>query len=310
MSLVAPADRRLRERADRAERTQELLDRIDGASAAQKQQLIDQLIEANMPVAESIAARYRRRGVSEDDLRQVAYLALVRVARTFDPARGHDFLSYAVPSIRGEIRRYFRDQGWMVRPPRPIQEIQGRIAASTSNLATTLGHPPSAREIALELGEPVALVEEAMAANGCFTPTSLDQVPSSETTSIGEQLGEEDAALDAAEARVVLGPVVRELSERERMILDMRFFGQYTQQEIADRIGVTQMQVSRLLSSIMRRLRSDLEGPPKTRQRRRSAEPTPRGEPPHPEVRENRGGPGCRSRHDGPGRATTPRSRT
>jgi len=266
VSLVAPADRRLRERADRAERTHELLDHIDGASASQKQRLLDQLIEANMPVAESIAARYRRRGISEDDLRQVAYLALVRAARSFDPARGHDFLSYAVPSIRGEIRRYFRDQGWTVRPPRAIQEMQGRIAATASELATTLGHPPSAREIASELGETVAQVEEAMAANGCFTPTSLDQVPSSETASIGEQLGEEDAALGAAEARVVLGPAVRGLSERERMILDMRFFGQCTQQEIADRIGVTQMQVSRLLSSLMRRLRCELEGPPETRQ--------------------------------------------
>jgi RNA polymerase sigma-B factor len=262
---VAPVDRRLRERADRAERTRKLLDHIDSASEPRRQQLIDQLIDANMPVAESIAARYRRRGISDDDLRQVAYLALVRVAHSFDPSRGHDFLSYAVPSIRGEVRRYFRDQGWMVRPPRGIQEMQSRIAAAESALATTLGHPPSAQDIAAELDEPIDLVEEAMAATGCFTPTSLDQVPTSETSSIGDQLGEQDAGLDAAEARVVLKPVVLGLSERERVILDMRFFGQYTQQEIADRIGVTQMQVSRLLSGLLRRLRADLEGSATTR---------------------------------------------
>ena len=255
-----PADRRVRERADRAERTQEILDDIDGTSGSQRQHLIDRLIEANMPVAESVAARYRRRGIPDDDLRQVAYVALVRVAHSFDPGRGHDFLSYAVPSIRGEIRRYFRDQGWMVRPPRGIQEMQARIAATESELATTLGHPPSAREIAGALAEPLARVEEAMAANGCFTPSSLDQPSPQETASIGDQLGEQDAALAAAEARVVLEPVVVGLSRRERMILDMRFVGQYTQQEIADQLGVTQMQVSRLLGSLLRRLRCDLDG--------------------------------------------------
>ena len=250
---------RARERADRADRTQEILSQIDKASEAEKQQLIDQLVDVNMPVAESIAARYRRRGIPDEDLEQVAYLALVRVAHHYDHARGHDFLSYAVPSIRGEVRRYFRDQGWMVRPPRGIQEMQGRIAAVESELSTRLGHPPSAEELAEEFDEPVCEVQEAMAANGCFTPTSLDQVPSSDTSTIADQLGEGDAGIDAAEARVVLTPVVRRLTERERKILDMRFFAQCTQQEIADEIGVTQMQVSRLLSSLLRRLRTELE---------------------------------------------------
>jgi RNA polymerase sigma-B factor len=256
---VSTLQTRARERAGRAEQTQELLDRLGDVAAAQKGELIDRLIDVNMPVAQSIAARYRRRGISDEDLEQVAYLALVRVAHQYDHSRGHDFLSYAVPSIRGEIRRYFRDQGWMVRPPRGIQEMQGRIAAVESELGTRLGHPPTADELAEELGEPTDDVEEAMAANGCFTPTSLDQVPSSDTSSIADQLGERDPGLDAAEARVVLVPVVRGLTERERKILHMRFFAQCTQQEIADEIGVTQMQVSRLLSTLLRRLRHDLE---------------------------------------------------
>ncbi len=259
MAVAAPPRTRARERADRAERTQDVLDRMERAGVRAKDRLVDELIDVNMPVAESIAARYRRRGIADEDLRQVAYLALVRVAHSFDPTRGHDFLSYAVPSIRGEVRRYFRDQGWMVRPPRGIQEMQARIAAVESDLSTRLGHPPCADEIAQELGEPVSDVLEAMAANGCFTPTSLDQATPSETSSILDQLGEEEAGLDAAEARVLLTPLVRRLSERERKILEMRFFAQCTQQEIADEIGVTQMQVSRLLSGLLLRLRADLE---------------------------------------------------
>ncbi len=253
---------RSRERLDRAERTNELLELIDRAGDREKKHLIDQLIEVNMPVAESVAARFRRRGIPDDDLEQVAYLALVRVAHTYDRSRGHDFLSYAVPSIRGEVRRYFRDHGWMVRPPRGIQEMQGRISGVESEVATRVGHPPSAGELAQELGEPVAEVEKALAANGCFTPTSLDQVPASETSAIVDQLGEREAGLEAAEARVVLMPVVSRLTDRERRILEMRFFGQRTQQEIADEIGVTQMQVSRLLSTLLERLRCELERQP------------------------------------------------
>jgi RNA polymerase sigma-B factor len=168
-------------------------------------------------------------------------------------------MSYAVPSIRGEVRRYFRDQGWMVRPPRSIQEMQGRIAAVESELATVLGHPPTAEELADEFDEPVEEVQEALAANGCFTPTSLDQVPTAQASSLADRLGKLESGLDAAEARVVLAPLVRKLTPRERTILEMRFFRQRTQQEIADEIGVTQMQVSRLLSALLRRLRAELE---------------------------------------------------
>jgi len=251
----------LHERRDRAARTEEVLDRLDDASSdAQRRDLIDELIRLNMPVARSIAVRYRRRGISDDDLEQVAYLALVRVAHNFDRAAGHDFLSYAVPCVRGEVRRHFRDVGWMVRPPRRVQELQGRIAATQSGLSSELGHPPTARELADELEEARGDVEEALAANGCFTPTSLDQVAHEDASgSLGDQLGEDEAGLAAAEARVLLAPALRRLGERDRTIVRMRFFGQRTQQEIADEIGVTQMQVSRLLSRICQRLRDDIE---------------------------------------------------
>jgi RNA polymerase sigma-B factor len=262
---VASATSRTRarseERQSRAQLTDEILEELDGATdSIERKGLLDELVTVNMGVAQSIAARYRGRGVADEDLEQVAYVALVRVAHTYDHASGHDFMSYAVPSIRGEVRRYFRDHGWMVRPPRRVQEMQGRISATESDLATELGRPPAPDELAEELDEPLEHVEEALAANGCFTPTSLDQtLGSTRTASLADRLGAPEEGLDAAEARVVLAPVVRRLGERDRKILMMRFFGDCTQQEIADQIGVTQMQVSRLLSSVLARLRDDLE---------------------------------------------------
>jgi RNA polymerase sigma-B factor len=258
-TAASAARSRARERADRARRTTDVLDRLDVAADEDRPALLDELVEANLGVARSIAKRYRHRGVSDEDLQQVAYLALVRVARSYDHSTGHDFLSYAVPSIRGEVQRYFRDLGWVVRPPRRVQEVQGRISACESALSTGLGRPPTPTDLAEELGEDESDVREAMAANGCFAPTSLDQlVGATETCSIGDQLGVDERGLAAAEARVVLRPLVRRLTARQRRILEMRFFGDCTQQEIADEIGVTQMQVSRLLGSLMARMREDL----------------------------------------------------
>jgi RNA polymerase sigma-B factor len=251
----------LRERHDRAERTDEVLARLDEAeSAAEREELIAELIRLNMPVARSIAVRYRRRGIAEEDLEQVAYLALVRVAHSYDHSSGHDFLSYAVPSIRGEVRRHFRDVGWMVRPPRRVQELQSRIASAESTLSSELGHPPTPAELADELDVSCDDVEEALAANGCFTPTSLDQAAHDDAAgSLGDRLGVDEPGLAAAEARVVLAPALRRLGERDQLIVRMRFFAQRTQQEIADEIGVTQMQVSRLLGRICKDLREDVE---------------------------------------------------
>jgi RNA polymerase sigma-B factor len=247
------------ERNSRARCTAAIVERLDDATGDRRKVLLDELIEANMAVARSVAARYRHRGVASDDLDQVAYAALVRAAHAFRPSAGHDFLSYAVPSIRGEVRRYFRDRGWMVRPPRRIQELQFRITQAESDLGTVLGRPPRACDLSEQLNEATEDVEEAMAANGCFTPTSLDQVTRAVgTASIGDGLGDEDAGFGAVEARVVLHRALRNLGERDRRIVVLRFFGECTQQEIADDIGVTQMQVSRLLDSIYGRLRQEL----------------------------------------------------
>lgn len=249
---------------DRAERTERLLARLSRTrDRAERARLVDQVVELNMCVADSIAARYRGRGIPDEDLRQVAYLALVRSVRNYRPAKAANLLSYAVPTIRGEVRRYFRDNGWTVRPPRKVQELQWRIASVQSSLATELEHPPTTEELADELEEPVEEVAEAQAARGCFTPTSLDVPLGPDTTpTLGEMIPDvehADTEQAAAEARVVLAPVVRRLARRDRRILQLRFFEGCTQQEIADDIGVTQMQVSRLLSRILSDLRAEID---------------------------------------------------
>jgi RNA polymerase sigma-B factor len=251
---------RVHERARRTERTHAIVAQLAQCQdETERHALTNELAAVNMPIADSVVARYRSRGVATEDLQQVAYLALTKAARRFDPEAGHDFLSFCVPTIRGEVRRYFRDKGWMVRPPRRIQELQQRITQAQRDLSTALGRPPSPDELAHHLDEKAADVREALDGHGCFTPTSLDRpVGDDQGSSLGVLIGEEDDGQSAAEARVVLAPVVRRLSRRDRHILELRFYEGLTQREIAEDLGVTQMQVSRLLTRIFRDLRENL----------------------------------------------------
>jgi RNA polymerase sigma-B factor len=234
------------------------LDQADAAAAVQE------IVRLNMTVADRVAARFARRGIPEDDLRQVAYVALVRAAQKYDAAlAGSDFLSYAVPTMRGEVRKYFRDHGWMVRPTRRVQEVQARATAVREALTAELSRTPSVAEVAARIDEPVESVIEAMAADGCFAPTSLDTPVGGEgdenQTTLGAALGADDLGMEAAEARASLQPVLRGLPERDRLIIGLRYYDGLTQREIADRIGVTQMQVSRLLARILRQLRATMD---------------------------------------------------
>src|SRR3546814_524554 len=240
-----------RERRQRL--TRSLLQRAAQASGDERKELLDQVVMVNMCVAKSIASRYRKRGIAQDDLEQVAYAALVRVVHNFDVERRQDLLSYAVPSIRGELRRYFRDHGWTVRPPRRIQELQSRVIEMRDQMAAEDG-TPSPRRIAEALDVPEEDVSEALAAEGCFSPTSLDATVGPDGgSSLGDLLpdGDGEAAGQAAEARVMLQPVLRNLPARDRKLLQMRFVDDLTQQEIAERNGVPHNQVSRLLSRIL-----------------------------------------------------------
>jgi RNA polymerase sigma-B factor len=246
------------ERLPRREATQRLLELAHEAAEADRPFYQGRVVELNMQIAVDVARRYRSRGVAIEDLEQVAYLGLLKAARGFDPERATDFLSYAVPTIRGEVRRYFRDHGWVVRPPRTVQQAQARITAVESDLCQELGRAPRPSEIAERLELDLDLVVEALAANGCFVPTSLDTSAVDAESGAGEKLGDDDPGFDSAEARVALKPLLQHLDRRERIMLEMRFFKGATQSEIGEVLGITQMQVSRLLSALLARLRDEL----------------------------------------------------
>jgi RNA polymerase sigma-B factor len=248
-------------RGQRQRRTAEALAAAKTADPEARDELIEEVVRLNMGVARSVAGRYFNRGVDEEDLIQVSFLALTRAAKNFDADRHRDFLAYAVPTIRGELKKHFRDHGWTVRPPRRVQETQGLITSAEADLVQKLGRSPRPSELAAHLGLDLADVEEALSADGCFTPTSLDRPLDSPGQVLGDLLADDHADLPAAEARATLAPVVRRLKERDRRILYLRFFEDRTQQEIATEIGVTQMQVSRLITRIMRDLRTELEDP-------------------------------------------------
>jgi RNA polymerase sigma-B factor len=245
---------------ERGRTTARLLRQVAKSSdEKERQRLLEEVVVLNMGVARAIARRYQQRGLGAEDLAQAAYVGLVKAANGFDPSFGRDFLSYAVPTVTGEVKRYFRDFGWTVRPPRRVQELQGEISRMSSELTQQLGRSPRPAEVAEALGVDVESVIEALAADGCFTPASLDlPVGDDGSSTLGELIPGDEEGLGAAEARVMLGPAVRRLGERDRRILELRFFSGWTQEQIAADIGVTQMQVSRLLSRIMRELRAEL----------------------------------------------------
>ncbi|MCF6379284.1 SigB/SigF/SigG family RNA polymerase sigma factor [Nocardioides KLBMP 9356] len=220
--------------------------------------LVEELIEQHVEVARSIASRYRNRGLDLEDLQQVALLGLTKAARRFDPGAGHDFLSYAVPTIRGEVRRHFRDAGWVVRPPRRLQELQARISRAQDDLEQELGRSPRPSELAAHLDVPLDEVVEALSADGCFAPTSLDAPLDDATTGIGDLIGDRSRDTEAAEARLILEPLLARLDDRDRRIVFLRFHEERSQQEIAEAVGITQAQVSRVLARILARLRGGL----------------------------------------------------
>ena len=247
-------------RATRRAETARLLDEASRTDSPQERAALhDQVIRINMQVAGEIARRYHNRGIPGDDLDQVANLGLVKAVQGFDPSHGADFLSFAVPTIRGEIRRYFRDFGWTIRPPRSVQELQTKITAAEGELFQRLGRSPRPSEVAEHLGVDLELVLDSLAANGCFAPVSLDTPLAEGESGPGDRLGGVDPGFASAEARVALKSVMRGLTPRERRILEMRFFGGCTQAEIGAEVGVTQMQVSRLLTRLLTRLRKRME---------------------------------------------------
>ena len=243
-----------------ADSTHELLLEADGTPDPRHQELLDEVVILNAPVARSIASRYRSKGVDSDDLEQVAYLGLVKAANGYRVDASTAFLSYAVPTIRGELKRYFRDCAWTVRIPRRLQEMQGTIAAKVPELEQELNREPTPAEIAEHLEVEVIEVEQALAAKGCFNVLSLDRPAEvdAELTLADVVADVDDGSIDQLETVEMLQPVLADLGERERRILQLRFVEGWTQSEIGNDIGVSQMQVSRVLRKILDDLRDKL----------------------------------------------------
>ena len=217
----------------------------------------DQLIEAHLGLAEYLARRFANRGEPLDDLVQVASLGLVKAVERFDPARGLEFTTFATPTIVGELKRHFRDKGWAVRVPRRVQELHLRVTRVIDDLALELGRSPTVQEIAQRAGTTEDEVIEAIDAGSAYRSASLDAGRSDDDESPGllGQLGESDPELARAERRAALGPLISELPEREQVMLYLRFYEGLTQSEIAKRLGISQMHVSRLLSRSLQQLR-------------------------------------------------------
>lgn len=234
------------------------IDQCDDADECRH--LRDQVISVNMPVAESLARRYFGHGENNDDLRQVAFLGLTKAVAGYDSSRGQHFLAYAIPTITGELKKHFRDRCWSVRPPRRVQNLQREITAAQERLVQQGHRQPTVDEIADELHLPKEEVIEAVTAQGCFTPTSLDVPLKSDTaTTFGDLIGDDGREFERSEARMSLAPLVKELPEDDRRILAMRFFEEQTQEQIAKVLGTSQMQISRRLSRLMGQLRNRIE---------------------------------------------------
>jgi RNA polymerase sigma-B factor len=260
---LAPHDELTDAPETRSEATTRLFVEREDASEARRAMIEDELVRLNMPLARDLSRRFRGRGIADDDLEQVAYVGLVKAVKGFSPDRGHEFVSFAVPTIRGEIRRHFRDLGWTVRPPRSIQETQTKIAGCEGELYQQLGRAPRPSEIADHLGLELEQVIDALGATGCFAPASLDAPGHGEDDdTVGMRIGDMDPGFDLAEARATLAPLLARLSRREQLIVEMRFFRGCTQAEIGKEIGVSQMHVSRLLARLVARMREELMADP------------------------------------------------
>lgn len=229
------------------------------AGPAERRRLVDEVVVENIELARTIARRYANRGVAVEDLEQVACLALVRAADRFDPARADDFRTYAVPTIRGEVKRYFRDHAWTVRPVRRVQEIQALLQRDA---AEAEGRSQEPAAVAERLGLEVDDVREALGAQGCFHAKSLDApVTATGDLSFGDTLVDDYDEHEAAEARVLLRGLVKELAPRDRLIIYLRFFEGRTQAEIGEELGISQMHVSRLLTRILGDMRQQAKVP-------------------------------------------------
>ncbi|MFF4589797.1 RNA polymerase sigma factor SigF [Streptomyces sp. NPDC001388] len=222
-------------------------------------ELRNQLVRMHLPLVEHLARRFRNRGEPLDDLTQVATIGLIKSVDRFDPDRGVEFSTYATPTVVGEIKRHFRDKGWAVRVPRRLQELRLALTTATAELSQQHGRSPTVHELAEKLAISEEEVLEGLESANAYSTLSLD-VPDTddESPAVADTLGAEDEALEGVEYRESLKPLLEDLPPREKRILLLRFFGNMTQSQIAQEVGISQMHVSRLLARTLAQLREKL----------------------------------------------------
>lgn len=243
--------------ADRAE-SERLLQRLaetpEGDPA--RAQLRDAVVTSHLPLVHHIARRFHGRGEPHDDVVQVGTIGLIKAVDRFEPGRGVPFAGYAVPTVTGEIRRYFRDRAGSVRLPRRVQEFQVAVTQARETLTHQLGRTPTVEEVATLAGLDTDIVLEVLE-----SAYSLSTVPLDVDNGVSDSLGEEDVALDEVLTRATLRPVLAKLAPRERRIIALRFVRGMSQAQIAEEVGLSQMHVSRLLSKTLARLRAEMTKP-------------------------------------------------
>ena len=261
LTTCSPTSVRTGKTGTREARTRLLLDRLAHERDPRVcRRIRDEVVCCNIDVACAIAARYRGRGLDPEDLRQVALVGLVKAAQRFRAGAGDSFLAFARPTIRGEIRRHFRDAGWAVRPPRRLQELHADIRVVASTLEQDLGGPPSTVQIADALGTDERSVAEARELPGCYSPTSLDTRRDAHLRTLADELPDPGGdPADAVEGRLSLAAALRTLGPPDLRLLRLRFVDELSQEEIGRRLGVSQMQVSRRLRRVLGRLRDELQ---------------------------------------------------
>jgi RNA polymerase sigma-B factor len=222
-------------------------------------ELRNRLVRMHLPLVEHLARRFRNRGEPLDDLTQVATIGLIKSVDRFDPERGVEFSTYATPTVVGEIKRHFRDKGWAVRVPRRLQELRLALTTATAELSQQHGRSPTVHELAEKLAISEEEVLEGLESANAYSTLSLD-VPDTddESPAVADTLGAEDEALEGVEYRESLKPLLEDLPPREKRILLLRFFGNMTQSQIAQEVGISQMHVSRLLARTLAQLREKL----------------------------------------------------
>lgn len=239
-----------------------LRERFQDYARTRDRAIRDELIEAHLRLAEHLARRFVNRGVPIDDLVQVASLGLLKAVERFEPERGLEFSTFATPTIVGELKRHFRDKGWSVRVPRRVQEMHVEVNALVGELTQQLGRSPTINELAARARTSEEEVLEAMEAAQAYRSTSIDApaVAAEDERGIANQLGDEDVNLLDSENRLLVSELLTGLPKRERLMLQLRFYEGMTQSQIADRLGISQMHVSRLLAKSLAMLRERLEG--------------------------------------------------